>query len=67
MTTNWQGQVKGIMYSEGITNLDIAEKLNLSPYYISKLFTGKYTAKDGEERIRWAVNEIIRERKGDVE
>ena len=61
--TTWQGEVKGVMYSEGITNLDICEKTGLSKWYIAKLFSGKKVARDGEERIRKAVREIIEERK----
>lgn len=58
----WQGEVKGIMYSEGITNREIAHKLELTESYISKLFTGKVRTVGAEDRIRTAVAEIIAER-----
>lgn len=63
--TNWQGEVKGIMYSNGITNIDIADKLGLSREYIAKLFTGKVLTPSAEDRIRSAVSEIIAERSGE--
>ena len=58
----WQAEVKGLMYRYGIMNKDIAERLGLSEGYVAKLFTGKYEVKDGEDRIRTAVDDIIRER-----
>lgn len=53
------------MYSHSIMNKDIAKHLECSEEWVAKLFTGKATSKDAEEKIRNAVSEIIKERSGD--
>ena len=58
----WQAEVKGLMYRHSIMNKDIAKHLGCSDEWIAKLFTGKATSRDAEERIRTAVDDIIRER-----
>lgn len=63
MTTRWQAEVKGLMYQYGIKNIDVADRLGVTPVHVSRLFTGHYVGKDSEERIRRAVAEIIEERK----
>lgn len=58
----WQAEVKGLMYRHSIMNKDIAKHLGYSDGWIAKLFTGKATSRYAEERIRTAVDDIIRER-----
>ena len=55
------------MYSHSIMNKDIAKHLECSEEWVAKLFTGKATSKDAEEKIRNAVSEIIKERQSNVE
>ena len=59
---NWQGDVKGMMYSNGITGEMLADKLGLTQGYVAQVFTGKRTPAGAEERFRRAVAEIIAER-----
>lgn len=59
----WQAEVKGLMYRHSIMNKDIAKHLGCSDEWIAKLFTGKATSRDAEERIRTAVDDIIKERR----
>lgn len=58
----WQAEVKGLMYRHDIKNKDIAERLGIGSQYVASIFTGKRTPPDAEERIRTAVDDIIRER-----
>ncbi len=60
----WQTEVKSLMFANSIKNKDIAERLDFSEEWVSKLFNGKATSKTAEEKMRWAVEEIIRERSG---
>lgn len=59
---SWQAELKGLMYRHSIMNKDIAKHIGCSDEWIAKLFTGKATSRDAEEKIRTAVDEIIRER-----
>lgn len=59
----WQAEVKGLMFAHSIKSKDVAKHLDCSEEWISKLFNGKATSKDAEERIRTAVDDIIRERR----
>ena len=56
---NWIAEVRGRMYVNKVTNLDIAEHLGVTPQYVSYIFNGKRTPKDAEEKIRGAVEAII--------
>ena len=58
----WQAELKGLMYRHSIMNKDIAKHLGCSDEWIAKMFTGKRTPHDAEERLRKAVDDIIRER-----
>ena len=58
----WQAELKGLMYRHSIMNKDIAKYLGFSEGWIAKMFTGKRTPHDAEERLRKAVDDIIRER-----
>lgn len=60
---SWQGELKGLMYRHSIQNKDIAEKIGCSNEWVAKMFTGKRTPHDAEERLRKAVDDIIRERR----
>lgn len=60
----WQAEVKSLMFANSIKNKDIAERLDFSEEWVSKLFNGKATSKTAEEKMRWAVDEIIKERSG---
>ena len=53
-----------IMKVNKITWGDIAEKLGWTRAYTSMVINGKENPKQGEEKIRNAVSEIIAERKG---
>ena len=58
----WQAEIKGLMFAHSIKSKDVAKQLDCSEEWISKLFNGKATSRDAEERIRAAVDDIIRER-----
>lgn len=60
---NWIAEVRGRMYVNKVTNLDIAEHLGVTPQYVSYIFNGKRSPKDAEEKIKTAVDEIIDQKK----
>ena len=60
---NWVAEVRGEMYINKVTNLDIADHLGVSPQYVSYIFNGKRNPIDAEMRMRTAVAEIIEQRR----
>lgn len=50
------------MYEHGVTNIDIAEKMRVSRWYVRRMFTGKRCVKTAETRLNDAVDRIISER-----
>ena len=60
---NWIAEVRGEMYVNKVTNLDIANHLGVSPQYVSYIFNGKRNPKDAETKMRTAVAEIIEQRR----
>ena len=59
---DWSEKVVGQKHTHRITNKDIADKLNVTPEYISMALNGKKVMPDAENRIMDAINEIISER-----
>ena len=60
---NWIAEVRGRMYVERITAVEVAKHLDVCPAYISAIFNGKRKPKRAEERIRRAIEEIKEKRK----
>lgn len=56
--------MKGLMHDYGISNLELAQKLDVTSGYVASIFTEKKNPPDREERFRKAVGEIIAERRG---
>lgn len=59
---SWRAALKGRMYEHGVTNIDIAEKMRVSRWYVRRMFTGKRCIKTAESRLTDAVDSIISER-----
>ena len=64
MIPKWTGHLVGRMHNNGITNIDLANKLGYTKDYISMVLNGKKTPKGARERFEAAVEEIIKERVG---
>lgn len=62
MIPKWTGHLVGRMHNNGITNIDLANKLGYTKDYISMVLNGKKTPKGARERFEAAVDEIIKER-----
>ena len=64
MIPKWTGHLVGRMHNNGITNIDLANKLGYDKRYVSMVLNGKKTPKGARERFEAAVDEIIKERVG---
>lgn len=58
----WIANAVGSMHVNRISNIEIAEKLDVTPEYVSMILNGKKTPKGACERINAAIDEIIKER-----
>ena len=60
--TEWIAKAVGIMHSNRIRNIDIAEHLGYKPEYISMILNEKKTPKNAEQMIMTAIKEIIEDK-----
>lgn len=60
----WIGDIVGRMHINSITQIELANKMNVTNDYISMILNGKRNPKGAKDRINTAIDEIIAERKG---
>ena len=60
----WIGDIVGRMHINSITQIELANKMNVTNDYISMILNGKRNPKGAKGRINTAIDEIIAERKG---
>lgn len=59
---SWIGAAIGAMHLNHISNIDLADKLGVTPEYISMILNGRKTPKAAETKIMTAIKEIISDR-----
>lgn len=62
---SWIGEVVGAMRLNHISNIDLANKLGVTPVYISMILNGRKTPKEAEAKIKTAIAKIIFEKEGE--
>ena len=60
----WTGAIVGKMHNHSVTNIELANKLNIDKNYVSMILNGKKTPKGAKKRFENALNEIIAEKEG---
>lgn len=63
MPKEWTGVLVGLMHCNRITNIQLADKLEVTYQYVSMILNGHRNPPDAEERFNQALQEIIRDRK----
>lgn len=59
----WIAEVVGTMHINQITQRGIAEEMHVTSDYISMILRGKKNPKNAEERIKNAIDVILKKRK----
>lgn len=62
MPAQWTGKIVGKMHATGIDHQELAERLNITPAYVSMILNGKREPKDAEARFNAALDELIAEK-----
>ena len=60
MPEKWTGDVIGIMHVNRISFQQVADKLGWNVKYLSAVMNGKRSPAGAEEKIKGALNEILR-------
>ncbi len=63
MPAQWTADVVGKMHLKKVTKKQLAEKLGVTPEYVSMVLNGHREPDGAEQRFRAAVDELIQERK----
>lgn len=58
----WACKVFADMRMKNITQNELAKKLGMTKQYVSAILRGKRTPPDAEQRVKAALDEIIKER-----
>ena len=58
----WIADAVGLMHINRITNCELAEKLDVTPEYVSMILNGKKAPAHAEERILSAIEELCKEK-----
>ena len=56
----WIGEVVGLMHIHGISQTELAEKIGVLRPHLNKILNGKYAPKGIENRIKTALDELIK-------
>ena len=65
MKDEWTGDAVKLMHINGISALDLAEKIGWNPKYLSAVLNCKRKPKGAEGVVMSAVSELVYENKGD--
>lgn len=57
----WIAEVVGLMHIHGINQTELAEKVGVLRPHLNKILNGKVSPKGAEDRIKNALNELIKE------
>ena len=67
MPAQWTADVIGEMHLKKVTKRQLADRLGVTPEYVSMVLNGHREPDGAEKRFRAAVDEIIQERNYDSE
>lgn len=67
MPKAWTGKVIGIMHCGGISQAELAEKLDITEAYLSMILNSKREPPNIEQRIKDALKSIQEEKRGETE
>lgn len=62
MPEKWTGRLVQRMHMNGVTRIQLADKLNYTPEYVSMVLNGKRHPQNAKEVFRSALNAIIAEK-----
>lgn len=63
MSEQWIAKIVGKMHIHRIRQIDVAEKLSVTPEYVSAILNGHRSPAGAQQRFEQAVADIIAERK----
>lgn len=63
MSEQWIANIVGKMHIHRIRQIDVAERLSVTPEYVSSILNGHRSPAGAQQRLEQAVAEIIAERK----
>lgn len=67
MPAQWTADVIGEMHLKRVSKKQLAEKLGVTPEYVSMVLNGHREPEGAEQRFKAAVGELIREQAQDGE
>ena len=62
MPEKWTGMLVERMHMNGITRIQLADKLNYTPEYVSMVLNGKRNPQNAEQVFRSALDKLIAEK-----
>ena len=62
MPAQWTGEVLGEMHLNSISAQELSRKMGIHPKYFSAIMNGHRKPEGAEEKVRAALNELIREK-----
>lgn len=62
MLAKWTGDVVGALHVNNIEIRELAKKIGWAPEYLGKILNGKREPKNAEEKIKSALEELIKEK-----
>ena len=62
MPKKWTGVLVGFMHEHGITQIQLAQELNLSNKYVSMVLNGHRDPNGAEEKFFAAAKRIVKEK-----
>lgn len=63
MPKRWTGRLVERMHMNGITRIQLADKLNYTPEYVSMVLNGKRNPQNAKEVFYAGLNELIAEKR----
>lgn len=58
----WTGEAVGRMHVLQISHREVAAKMGVSNRYLSMLLNGHRTPSNAQNRVNWAIDQIVSER-----
>ena len=62
MLAKWTGDVVGALHVHNIEIRELAKKIGWAPEYLGKILNGKREPKNAEEKVKSALEELIKEK-----
>lgn len=62
MLPKWTGDVVGTLHVHNIEIRELAAKMECAPEYLGKILNGKREPKNAEDKVKEALNELVKER-----